>query len=101
VPSGTLEFQVTGTSCAGNVRWTVNGNEHNEDHDFPWSHSVTAHPGDTVSLRACSDTCGGEHNVTITVSISWKGDRIATKSKTDQTREDHCQPSQSVSATLH
>ncbi|HJQ96741.1 MAG TPA: hypothetical protein VJ826_00430 [Candidatus Polarisedimenticolaceae bacterium] len=98
--SGTLRLEVGGTSCGGEVRWTLNRSTHNEDHDFPWSQSITAHSGDAVSLRACSDACGEEHDVTIIVSIFWKGNRIATRSKTGETREDHCTPNQSVDATL-
>jgi hypothetical protein len=61
---------------------------------------ITAHGGDAVSLRACSDECGSEHDVTVTTTITWKGSRLATASKSGRTREGHCQPSSTASATL-
>ncbi|HJQ96739.1 MAG TPA: hypothetical protein VJ826_00420 [Candidatus Polarisedimenticolaceae bacterium] len=99
-PSGTLRLEVTGNSCAGDVRWTLNGSTHDEDHDFPWSRSLTAHRGDSVSLRACSKVCGEAHEVTITVSIFWNGNRIETRTQSGRTKKNHCQPSSSVDATL-
>ncbi|HVQ35437.1 MAG TPA: hypothetical protein VMT33_05450 [Candidatus Bathyarchaeia archaeon] len=99
-PSGTLKLEVTGSSCGGEVRWTLAGNVHDDDHSYPWSQSMTAQTGDAVSLRACSNECGSEHNVTVTTTIWWKGNVLATQSKSGKTRENHCTPQASASATL-
>jgi hypothetical protein len=99
-PSGTLRFEVSGTSCGGEVRWKVAGTEHREDHSYPWSMSVTANSGDVVSLRACSDECGSEHQVTVTAAIFWKGNPLGSQTRSGKTKRDHCQPTSMVDVTL-
>jgi hypothetical protein len=100
VPTGTLKLEVTGSSCGGEVRWTLAGADHTDDRTYPWSESMTALSGNSVSLRACSDECGSEHDVTVTTTIWWKGSVLATQTKSGRTRRDHCTPQASVSATL-
>lgn len=84
------------------MRWSVGTSDNGggEHQTYPWSLSVTGHSGDSVTLRACSDVCGSEHDVTVTTTIFWKGTQLTTRSRQDKTRRDHCQPSVSVSATL-
>jgi len=102
VPTGELRLEVTGTSCGGTVRWTVGtiGNGTGTPEEFPWSLTRTARAGDRVTLQACSYECGGEHEVTVTTTIFWKGSAIATRSRTGDTRVAKCEPTASVEGSL-
>jgi hypothetical protein len=84
------------------VRWTVgtSGNGTGTPADFPWVLTRTARIGDPVTLQACSNECGGEHEVTVTTTIIWKGNAVATRSRTGVTRVAQCQPTVSVEGNL-
>ncbi|HVQ35436.1 MAG TPA: hypothetical protein VMT33_05445 [Candidatus Bathyarchaeia archaeon] len=84
------------------MRWSAgtSGNGSGTPEEFPWSLTRTARSGDRVSLRACSNECGSPHEVTVTTTIFWKGTAIATRSRTDDTRAGHCEPSASIEGNL-
>ena len=98
--SDSVRLEVTGSSCEGNVRWEVGDNDNGggDDHDFPWSMTVTAASGDHVSLRACNEC--PRNDVTITTSIFWRGELLETDTSSGDGRRDQCRPSADVAITL-
>ena len=99
--SSRVRLEVSGTSCEGNVRWEVGSRDNGsgDDRDFPWSLNVDAESGDRVFLRACNE-CQSNNDLTVTTRVIWRGQTVATETRSGEPRRNQCRPTADVAVTL-
>ena len=105
-PPKPLQIQAGGTSCEGDIVYTVGDLSNGPDgdpFDFPASIGFDARSGDAVTVTACN-TCVlacpiPPCDVTITANIVWNGKLLATGSSTGLP-DTTCLPSVTVTATI-